>query len=77
MDDDLVSRLPKYQRIAYLLREDIRSGIYLPGQRIPTERELMERFGVSLGTVRQGLMVLRQEGLIEPRHGSGTFVLEL
>jgi DNA-binding GntR family transcriptional regulator len=60
----------------YELRRQIRAGEPEPGQRMPAETELVERFRVSLPTVRQALGVLRSEGLIEPRHGIGTFVKE-
>ncbi len=74
MVDTLGAKAPKYQRIAAALRTDIRSGEYQPGDRLPAETALMERFGVSLPTLRQGIGVLRSEGLIESRHGLGNFV---
>lgn len=61
------------QRIADELRRQIRAGDPAPGQRTPAETDLTERFRVSLPTVRQALAVLRAEGLIESRHGIGTF----
>jgi DNA-binding GntR family transcriptional regulator len=67
---------PKYQRIADQLRREIREGIYSAGERMPAETTLVDRFRVSLPTVRQALNVLRAEGLIESRHGIGTFVKE-
>jgi GntR family transcriptional regulator len=67
---------PKYQRIADELRRDISNGTYQPGDRMPAETALLERFRVSLPTLRQALGVLRAEGLIESRHGIGTFVKE-
>jgi GntR family transcriptional regulator len=74
--DDLGVRAPKYQRIAAALRSDIRSGIYKPGHRLPAETALMEHFAVSLPTLRQAIGLLRAEGLVESRHGIGTFVRE-
>lgn len=68
---------PKYQRIADQLRQAIRAGEHLPGERMPAETDLTERFNVSLPTVRQALSVLRAEGLIESRQGRGTFVKEV
>lgn len=68
------ARAPKYQRIADQLRAAIRAGEYPPDSRMPAETDLVERFRVSLPTVRQALGVLRTEGLIESRHGIGTFV---
>src|SRR2546421_3068663 len=67
---------PKYQRIADELRRDIRAGKFQPGDRMPAETVFVERFRVSLPTVRQALGVLRAEGLVESRHGIGTFVKE-
>jgi DNA-binding GntR family transcriptional regulator len=67
---------PKYQRVADELRREIRDGIYAPGQRMPAETTLVDRFKMSLPTIRQALGVLRAEGLIESRHGIGTFVRE-
>jgi GntR family transcriptional regulator len=67
---------PKYMRIAMELRRDIRRGVYRPGERMPAELALVDRFRVSLPTVRQALTVLRSEGLLESRQGVGTFVRE-
>ena len=74
MTDNLGAMAPKYQRIASALRSDIRSGTYAPGDRLPAETALMERFKVSLPTLRQAIGLLRAEGLVESRHGIGTFV---
>jgi DNA-binding GntR family transcriptional regulator len=74
--NELSARVPKYHRVADALRTEIRTGELHPGQRLPAETALVERFRVSLPTVRQALSVLRAEGLIESRHGIGTFVKE-
>jgi GntR family transcriptional regulator len=76
MSDDLGAMAPKYQRIASALRSDIRSGTYGPRDRLPAETALMERFKVSLPTLRQAIGLLRAEGLVESQHGIGTFVRE-
>lgn len=55
----------------------IRSGELAPGDRLPSESQLIEEFGVARMTVRQALGVLRIEGLAEARHGSGVFVTEV
>ena len=57
----------------YIL-EQIRTGALRQGQRVPSERELCRRFGVSRMTVRQALDRLTWEGLLERRQGSGTYV---
>jgi DNA-binding GntR family transcriptional regulator len=76
MTNGLGARAPKYHRAADALRREIRDGELAPGQRLPAETTLVERFRMSLPTIRQALGVLRAEGLIESRHGIGTFVKE-
>lgn len=76
MSDNLGAMAPKYQRIASALRSDIKFGTYGPADRLPAETALMERFKVSLPTLRQAIGLLRAEGLVESRHGIGTFVRE-
>jgi GntR family transcriptional regulator len=67
-------RQPKYLRIHGDLRGRITTGQWPPGSPLPAQRELADEFGVSIMTLRQALQLLTDEGLIEPRHGSGTFV---
>lgn len=67
-------RQPKYLRIHSNLRMRITSGQWPPGSPLPSQRELADEFGVSIMTLRQALQLLTDEGLIEPRHGTGTFV---
>jgi len=66
-------RQPKYLRIHGNLRERIEGGQWPPGSPLPSQRELADEFGVSIMTLRQALQLLADEGLIETRHGSGTF----
>lgn len=66
----------KYERIANDLRQQIASGELQPGERVPSENSLIERYKVSIPTLRQALAVLRTEGLVEARHGKGTYVRE-
>jgi GntR family transcriptional regulator len=65
---------PVYQRIAGDLRALITSGELGPDAQVPTEHELAGRYGVARATVRQGLMLLVQEGLIVARRPLGYFV---
>jgi GntR family transcriptional regulator len=67
---------PLYVRIADALREGIRGGRYRPGDKLPSERELSERFGVSKVTARQAIVQLRAEGLVTSRVGYGVLVAE-
>jgi GntR family transcriptional regulator len=71
---DAMPALPLYHQLAETLLAQIRAGDYLPGQRIPSEHVLAERFGVGRPTVRQATDALIQRGLLKRRRGSGTFV---
>ena len=53
------------ERVAQALRQDILTGRYRAGDRLPSERELVERLGVNRGAVREGLRELSQLGLVE------------
>lgn len=64
----------KYIRIANILREQIKSNIRAAGRKLPTEEELANRYGVSRQTIREALKLLRSEGLIATRQGSGTVI---
>ncbi|MCX4971254.1 GntR family transcriptional regulator [Streptomyces sp. NBC_00654] len=69
---------PIYQRIADDLREQISDGTLPPGSRLPTEADLREKYGTSArSTVRQGLSLLVNEGLIVPQRPKGYFVREI
>ncbi|MDW4499218.1 phosphonate metabolism transcriptional regulator PhnF [Sulfitobacter sp. D35] len=68
------AKTPIWQAIAEALRSDVAEGRYTPGDRLPTEAALAERFGVNRHTVRHGLSALVEEGLIRTRRGSGAFV---
>ncbi|MGZ3142406.1 GntR family transcriptional regulator [Lentzea chajnantorensis] len=65
-----------YRDIADELRQRIDSGELAPGSRVPGENDLMSRYDVERPTARQALEVLKNEGLIVARRGSGTFVRE-
>lgn len=68
--------VPLYYQLAGVLRENIVSGAFASGGRLPTEAELVEQYGVSRITVRQALRILEQEDLIRREVGRGTFVTE-
>lgn len=71
---DKASKTPIWKAIAEALRTDLAEGRYAPGDKLPTEAALAERFGVNRHTVRHGLSALIDEGLIRTRRGSGAFV---
>jgi GntR family transcriptional repressor for pyruvate dehydrogenase complex len=56
------------------LRELVSSGAFQPGERLPSERDLMEALGVSRTAIREGLRGLEALGLVAIRHGSGAYV---
>lgn len=70
------SGISAWRLIAEELRREIADGDHAPGDRLPTEGELAERFGVHRNTVRQATAALAGEGLVVGRRGSGTFVAE-
>ncbi|TGQ60706.1 FadR family transcriptional regulator, partial [Mesorhizobium sp. M1C.F.Ca.ET.212.01.1.1] len=63
-----------YQTIASKLRKLIEDGEFPPGSRLPGERELAERFGVSRVTIREAEIALEAQGWIAIRIGSGVHV---
>lgn len=67
-------RLPRYLELAEALRADLAELRLRPGDVLPTEVQLTERFGVSRFTVREALRQLAAEGLIRRKRGSGTIV---
>ncbi len=67
---------PVYKQIADDLRSAITSGTLEPGEQLPSEHELVAQHGVSRGTARQAITLLRNEGLIDVVHGLGSFVRE-
>jgi len=67
-------QLPKYQQVVETVKNEILSGRYQPGQKLPSEAALVKRFGASRITVGRALRELRQAGLIQSRAGSGSYV---
>jgi len=68
---------PKHLQLFEELGRAISKGDFVPGQRLPTEAELMQQFGVSRTTVSRTLRDLEHRGVIRRRRGSGTFVKEI
>jgi GntR family transcriptional regulator len=67
---DPTSERPVYKQIADQLRAAIEAGTLPPGERLPSEAELMSRYDVAQGTVRQAISLLRGEGLVVAQHGA-------
>ena len=66
-----------YQEIGIKLRNELLSGRYAIGDRIPPERDIAEHYQVSRTVVREALIMLELENLIEVRKGSGVYVINL
>lgn len=64
----------KYADLAAKLREEIQSGVYAAGQKLPSENELTALTGYSRQTVRQAMGLLEKDGLTDRVRGSGTYV---
>jgi GntR family transcriptional regulator len=73
---DHEGRTPVYQQIAAILREAIESGEIPPGRPVPSESQLMQRYGVARLTARKAVRVLAGEGLVEVVPGRGAYVTE-
>ncbi|HXF98514.1 MAG TPA: FCD domain-containing protein [Gaiellaceae bacterium] len=69
-----VRPLPLKEQVSSRLRHLIENGTLAPGEQLPSERELSEQLRVSRGTVREAIQFLHALGLVEIRHGTGTFV---
>lgn len=65
---------PAYRDIAEAIRADITDRRLVEGDRLPTVRELADRFGVPTGTVARAIDLLRAEGIVVSRHGRGLYV---
>lgn len=66
--------MPKYLALADHLRTQIQTGQLKPGDQLPSISQLKNRFGVSYGTIRSAMLVLRTENLVEGQQGVGIFV---
>jgi DNA-binding GntR family transcriptional regulator len=65
---------PPYLQVTRHLRESIERGDLKVGDRVPSEREIVDQYGVSRATATKVLATLRADGLVESRPGSGTVV---
>ena len=68
-----VEHLPS--KVAKLLTREIASGQLQPGERLPSENKLADRFGVSRNVIREAVSQLRADGIIQARQGIGAFVM--
>jgi len=63
-----------YEQIVQQIEESILKGTLKPGDQLPAERDLAQRFGVSRTAVREAVKALREKGLVEAYSGRGTFI---
>ena len=63
-----------YEQIVHQIEESIMAGTLKPGDQLPAERELAQKFGVSRTAVREAVKALREKGLVEAYSGRGTFI---
>lgn len=71
---DRTSGVPAYRQVADHIRAQIDTGEYPPGAKLPSERDLVESYGVSRPTIRDAIGLLRAEGVVIAEHGRGVFV---
>lgn len=76
MPSQSLHRIPLRTQVADQLRKDLLTK-RRPGDRLPTEAQLVAQFGVSLVTIKEALSILSHEGFIERQQGRGTFVREV
>ena len=65
---------PMHERLAEALERQVASGLYLPGDRLPTHREIARRAKVAIGTVTKAIDLLGRRGIVRGEVGRGTFV---
>lgn len=74
MPDSHSHALPLYVQISEMLIRDIHAGRLSDGERLPPERDMAERLGISVGTLRKALADLADKGLLDRVQGSGNYV---
>jgi len=67
---------PRYRLVADQIAARIRDGVLPPGSKMPTDRELVDKLGVSRATVREAMIALEMMGYVETRFGSGAYVAQ-
>lgn len=70
----LMTKISVWQSIAATLTDEIAAGIYPAGEKLPTEAQMAQRFGVNRHTVRRALGEMAEQGLLYARRGAGVFV---
>lgn len=76
MEKQLLRVVRLYEQVASTLRGQIVQGELALGQKLPTEREIAARYGVSRNVVREAVRTLANDGLVQVRQGSGVYVAD-
>lgn len=71
-----MEKIPAYRQVYAALKSQLKSGVYSPGQLLPSETDLCETFSVSRTTIRRAIGLLCAEGYLSTRRGKGTEVLD-
>jgi GntR family transcriptional regulator len=66
--------MSKFERLAADIRQQIRTGQLKPGDRLPSISELREEYGVSYGTIRAAMLILKVEKLVVGHPGKAVYV---
>src|SRR5512133_1637646 len=65
---------PAYLQLANILRRQIADGVFHPGDQLPSEAQLVQRYALSPMTIRRSINLLADQGVISTAQGRGTFV---
>jgi DNA-binding GntR family transcriptional regulator len=71
---DAASAQPLYMQVADYIEAQVKGGKISRGQRLPSERDMGEQYGVAYQTIRRAMRELRERGLVESVLGKGTFI---
>ena len=69
-------RMPLYMQLKEIIMKRIEDGEYLPGEKIPSEREMADTYGVNRMTVKNAINSLVEANILYRIHGKGTFVAQ-
>ncbi|KEF38677.1 transcriptional regulator [Schinkia azotoformans MEV2011] len=70
-----MGKTPLYLQIVHLIREKITRGEWPVGSKLPTQREMAKQFNVNRSTVITAIEILKSEGLLEGKTGSGIYIV--
>lgn len=63
-----------YKKLVNYVIDQVRQGLIKPGEKLPTERDLALRLEISRNSIREGIRLLENMGIVEPKHGSGNYL---